>query len=218
MEVYFKDKDKIKKYLVCYDEDKLNKLRKEIIDNCGLMSHRVYEDSYGGPNLYNQKYSEIRNYKTPKFICNKDYDSSTESFYLYEYDLYEYPYLIKLIDRLIDNDTSCIFEIYNFDSKKETSLDEEIAKRNSELSDMNLSFSAKEKILNDLKELYSQKKLNKNRKPIEGYYLKLQEMLIFELVDEILIADVERVNEFFEIPTNTQEIIDVICIKRVRNE
>ena len=58
---YFRKEDHfIVKYQVMIDEEKLKKLRWEIIDKCSLITHKCYKTTHR-PNEFD--YAHIRNYK-----------------------------------------------------------------------------------------------------------------------------------------------------------
>ncbi len=205
MEVYFKDKDKIYKYSVSYDEIKMRLFRSKIIEDFSKISHIVEEREHS-PYWYGKPVNkEIRNYKTPVCVGSVEYDTATESLERYEYDLYEYPYIIKLIDDFISGKVESLYKIYNFDLENdgEVSIDDKIALKNRELGDEGISVNNKKSILKELEKLYDQKKLNEGqRKVCKEDYLKLQSLLVVDFIAEMSLEEVERAKAFFNTDIN----------------
>jgi hypothetical protein len=110
MNYFRKEEYFIVKYQVMIDEEKLKKLRWEIIDKCSLITHKCYKTTHR-PNEFD--YAHIRNYKEKKVgvIEYNDFYSMPEDQYLVEYDYYEHPKLISLINLLLEGKVNVIDEI-----------------------------------------------------------------------------------------------------------
>ena len=102
--IYFMDEGKKrKKYEIVVDKNGLEKLKVEIINNCSMIIHHDCNTTKT-PNYYD--ILRIRNYSAEKIGIHKpnDFYASCETLYHVVYDEYKYPYLIELIDKLLNND------------------------------------------------------------------------------------------------------------------
>jgi len=197
MYYYIKDANEIKKYLVNYDFKEIEKLKLEVIDNCSVIIHYDYEDTRGPDEA---DYLKIRNYKAKKtgIRVSRDYFPD-EAIYHFSYDEYKYPYLITLIDKLLNKDVSIINEIYHPNSEEIVSYREKLNIASKELDEINnFDIQNKKQKLNEIEKLLQQVKLNEKQQPVDSYYLKLQNLIKLQLVDVINIDDILGVTSFFE--------------------
>lgn len=198
--IYFKDEGKIrKKYEISLDKAALERIKIEIINNCSRIKHHDYETTKT-PNYFD--YLKIRNYKEEEIGIreSRDFYSSDETLYHVIYDEYEYPYLVEIIDKLLNGEVNAIDEILNPNFEKEPiCIDEEIASLKQEIETIfldNKNINKKIDKLNELKLLYEQKKLNENQISVIEYYTKVKEMISFKLVDYMEIDLINKVNKF----------------------
>lgn len=195
--LYFRKNDEvIEKYQVSFDINKIEELKREIIDNCSYIYHREYESDYT-PIFTNEIIKNFRYIPTGK---EKEYYEETRDIYLYSYDEYKPPYLVELINQLLKGNSNIIDKILNYDIHTKTSIDDRINLANQEFIKIDSDNITKRKEkLKELEELLKIKELNTGKKSIELYYNKLIELIIFTLIDSLPISDLNRVKSFFEI-------------------
>lgn len=190
---YFKiGNEVVLKYQVIYNGEEIEKLREDIIHNCSHIVHREYYNIC--PPHFTDK-SLIFNYKS-MFIREKEYFEETKDLYLYIFDEYEPPYLIKLIDGLLKEETLVLEEILNYKVEEKISLDEEINLVNQEYLNADNVFERQQR-LKELESLLNQKNLNKNQQSTELYYQKLLSLIKFDLIDTLSLSVLERVEAFY---------------------
>ena len=196
--IYFMDEGKKrKKYEIVVDKNGLEKLKIEIINNCSMIIHHDCNTTKT-PNYYD--ILRIRNYSAEKIGIHKpnDFYASCETLYHVVYDEYKYPYLIELIDRLLNNDEESLDEILNPNFEKEQiSIDKMINILEEKYNSISLSeIRVKREILEKLSQLYKLKELNKNQISVIEYYLKVKKFIKLKLIDDIDIELIDRVNKF----------------------
>ncbi len=190
---YFKvDNEVVEKYQVNYNKEEIEKLRENIIHNCSHIVHREYYNHY--PPHFTDK-SLIFNFKS-MFAFEKEYFEETKDIYLYTFDEYEPPSLIKLVDRLLKEDATVIDEILNYKVEDKVSFNEEINKVNQEYLNANNVFERQQR-LKELENLLNQKNLNKNQQSTYIYYQKLLSLIKFELIDTLSLEYIQRVEDFY---------------------
>ena len=210
---YLKNRDNIEKYFVNFDNEELENLKIEIINNCSEIIHHEY-DGIDAPDQFD--YLRIRNYKE-KFVGIKESRDSLQipDYYVYHfsYDEYVFPDLVYLIDELLKGDNNSIDKILNYGKKLNgKSISDTISDRIDETSRQldnidNLDIVRKKSKLEELNSLIKLKEINEKQASIEPYYIKLKNLITFNLIDKISIKDIERVNNFFENKTNLEEKI-----------
>lgn len=196
--IYFMDEGKKrKKYEIVVDKNGLEKLKVEIINNCSMIIHHDCNTTET-PNYYD--ILRIRNYSDEKIGIyeSNDFYASRETLYHVIYDEYKYPYLIELIDRLLNNDEEALDEILNPNFEKEQiSIDKMINILEEKYNSISLSeIVVKREILEKLSQLYKLKELNKNQISVIGYYSKVKNFIKLKLIDDIDIELINRVNKF----------------------
>ena len=190
---YFKvEKEVVLKYQVNFNREEIEKLRENIIHNCSHIVHREYYNTCP-PNFTDK--SLIFNFKST-FAFEKEYFEETKDVYLYTFDEYEVPYLIKLINRLLKEDATVLEEILNYKVEDKASLEEQINFVNQEYLKADNVFKRQEK-LKELESLLSQKNLNKNQQSTYIYYQKLLSLIKFELIDTLPLDYIQRVEDFY---------------------
>lgn len=108
MYYYEMDELNVIKYKFDLNINKLNFLKKQIIKDCGKIIHKSLETT-NVLNYFNNRY--VNNLEV--HITEKK-DDNNKNIYLVSYDLYNVPYLVSLIDRLLNKDISAINEIINY--------------------------------------------------------------------------------------------------------
>lgn len=213
MVIFIRNKDKILKYEVGIDKESLSKLKYEIIDKCSIITHKDYQDTYL-PKMYGiDDYLKYRNYSEVKIGVREynDFYSMPEDLYRIKYDEYHFPYLVELLDKLLEDDIDVLNEIYNVNSKKEIkSIDEKI-NRQKDLIESIDDFETNKKIneLEKLKELIEQKELNKNQVNVLKYYNKVKKLISFNLIDSITYEEVKRVSNFYNYKVNVKQMDEI---------
>lgn len=196
--IYFMDEGKKrKKYEIVVDKNGLEKLKVEIINNCSMIIHHDCNTTKI-PNYYD--ILRIRNYSAEKIGIHKpnDFYASCETLYHVVYDEYKYPYLIELIDRLLNNDEEAVNEILNPNFEKEQiSIDKMINILEEKYNSISLSeIGSKREMLEKLSQLYKLKELNKNQISVIEYYSKVKNFIKLKLIDYMDIELINRVNKF----------------------
>ena len=208
---YFKKEDDcLVKYNVKLDIEQLKKIRWEVIDKCSLIIHKCYKTTHR-PNEYD--YEHIRNYKEKKVgvIEYNDFYSMPEDEYLVEYDYYQHPHLISLIDSLLEGKINVIDEIIKL---QDSNIQSEILKeeldllneQNEIIGNLNRStinnrdkqiemLNSSQKKINDFKK---KKELNKNQVSEIIYCSKILECIHFLFIDKIELYKIEEVNNFYK--------------------
>jgi len=205
MYFYKIENDEIIKYQVCLDEETLKKLRSEIIERCSLIKH-IKQVTVSLPNKYD--YEHIRNY-SEKFIRKVDKDDfygTVYDEYLVEYDYYEHPLLVSLIDRLIKGETKVIGEIENYKidniDYEQILLEEqkEIINKLSDIDSKKISEQIEllninqEKLLN----YQNQKILNKSQISVNDYILSVLSCIKQTKIISIPLNYIINVQTFFQ--------------------
>jgi len=211
--IFIKTKDEILKYEVIFDKEGLLKLKYEIIDKCSLITHFDYEDTYL-PKMYGiDDYLKYRNYSETKIGVREynDFYSMPEDLYRIKYDEYKFPYLVELINKLMDNDIGVVKEIYNINYKKEIiSVDEMIKNQKKIIESIDdIKVDKKIKELKKMQDLLKQKELNKNQINVNKYYSKVKKLIKFNFVDSLRCEDSKRVFNFYNHTANMEYMDDI---------
>lgn len=194
--LYFRKNNKvIEKYLISFDKEKIEKLKNEIINKCSFINHIEYESEIL-PTFTNKI---IRNYIDIPTGEVKMYFEETKDIYRFSYDEYEPPYLVELINQLLDGNLSAIDKILRYDISSKSNIDDRINLANIEFNNINLENIALRKAkLEELDKLYKLKELNKDQQSVELYYNQLIGLISFNLIDSLSISELDRIESFFE--------------------
>ena len=216
--IYFRKKEEvIEKYQVNFDKNELEKLKNEIIDNCSYILHKEYESDYS-PRFTDEI---IRNFTyTP--TGKKEYFEETRDIYLYSYDEIKPPYLVKLIDQLLNGNSSAIDGILNYDISTKSTIDDRIDLINQEFNKIAPEdITKKKEKLKELEDLLKAKELNKNQQSIDVYYDQLIGLIKFDLIGSLQISELDRIESFLEVNLSSKmEIsnsIDKPFVKSLKN-
>ena len=98
---------------VSYDKEQLSILRSKIINNAATIKHEKYI-AYVSP-IESLEDKHIVYFKKKLIYRNKD----GLNCYQFEYDEYKYPYIVTLIDMLLEDNLNALTEIYRPDISKE---------------------------------------------------------------------------------------------------
>lgn len=202
-----KEKDKILKYDVNFDEGELEKLRIEIINNCSIITHQEYDATKEPTDCHN--HLKIRNYqkREVRLIEYNDFYSSPEMLYHFSYDEYHFPLLAVLLEDLISGQNESVYKILELDFEEEKMFYvEKIKSLFQSIAQMdNSNITEKIDKLNELQKFYDC--LNDTIK-ISTYYSLVKKALRFSLIDSIENKDVVKLFEFMEIDYTEKEKVD----------
>lgn len=201
---YYIIKDnKIIKYEIKLNIVELEKLRFEIINNCSLITHKHYKTTRCP---YQFDYEHVRNYHE-KFIGVIEYNdfySSPEDEYLVDYDYYEHPELVSLIDALLKSDASAIEKIKNTKDiivdienpllqKQQRIIEKLHQSANKDISkQLDLLNENQKKII----ECKKQKELNKSQVSVQNYIEKVLNCIKYKEVATMDLEIVSKVQNF----------------------
>lgn len=199
---YFrKDGEVIEKYQVSFDKEEIEKLKKKIINNCSFIKHEEYESDYS-PRFTDEI---IRNFTYTPTGKEKEYFEETRDIYRYSYDEYKPPYLVELINQLLNGNSKAIDKILNYDISTKSTIDDRIDLANQEFNKIVPEDIIKKKEkLKEPEDLLKAKKLNKNQQSIDIYYNQLIGLIKFDLVDSLSISELCRIESFLEIDLSSR--------------
>ena len=205
--IYFRKNDEvIEKYQVSFDKEEIEKLKKKIINNCSFIKHEEYESDYS-PRVTDEI---IRNFTYTPTGKEKEYFEETRDIYRYSYDKYKPPYLVELINQLLNGNSKAIDKILNYDISTKSTIDDRIDLANQEFNKIAPEDIIKKKEkLKELEDLLKAKKLNKNQQSIDIYYNQLIGLIKFDLVDSLSISELVRIESFLEIDLSSRVEISI---------
>ncbi len=190
--IYFKkNEDTIEKYQVTFSPKELENLKEEIIENCSLIEHKEYKSDYA-PRFTNEI---IKNFKSTPLGETKEYFEETRDVYQYTYDEYIPPYLVELINKLLNGNAKALEEILTFNPYSNLAIDEEIKVVSAEL---NTCEDISEKLIK-LRELENLLESKKEGEDLEVYYKKLLKLIKFTLIDTLSLTELKRIEDFLAI-------------------
>ena len=194
--LYFRKNDEvIEKYQISFDKEKIEKLKKEIINNCSFIKHKEYESDYS-PRFTDEI---IRNFTYTSTGKEKEYFEETRDICRYSYDEYKPPYLVELINQLLNGNSKAIDKILNYDISTKSTIDDRIDLANQEFNKIAPEdIIKKREKLKELEDLLNEKELNKNQQSIDVYYNQLIGLIKFDLVDSLSISELGRIESFLE--------------------
>ena len=219
MNIFIEDKNSFLKYEVIVDKEELEKLKYKIINEYSIIEHIEKDDTFGFRDLSVYAYLRRRNYSEIKIGVREynDFYSMPETLYHYSYDYYHFPYLIELIDKILEDENDYLSDIYNINYNKElVSLDKKVEKLNSEIDNLDNSNYKKIDKLNELKNLLEQIKLNKDQKNVYKAYELVRKHIKFRLVDSIDKSQVKNVISFFRIDYNLKVVSDKKVLQYIK--
>lgn len=195
--LYFRKNDEvIEKYQIDFNKEEVETLKEKIINNCSFIKHEEYESDH----LPRFTGKIIKNYIHTYTGKEKNYFEETRDIYLYSYDEYNPPYLVELINQLLNGNSKAIDEILNYDISTKSTIDYRIDLVNKEFNKIDTKdISKKKEKLKELEELLKEKELNKGQQSIESYYNQLIELIKFNLIDSLPISELDRIESFLEI-------------------
>lgn len=219
MNIFIEDKNRFFKYEVIIDREGLEELKYKIINEYSIIEHIEKDDTFGFRDLSIYGYLRRRNYREKKIGVREynDFYSMPETLYHYSYDYYLFPYLIDLIDKVLEDKIDCLSDIYNINYSKElVPLDKRVEKINKEIDNLDNSNYKKIDRLNELKNLLEQIKLNKNQKNVYKAYELVRKHIKFRLIDSIDKKQVKNVVSFFQINYTLKVVSDKKVLQYIK--
>ena len=166
-------------YFIEYDTEVLDTFRVNAILDLSKVIHYDYE-SPKSPFVRKKPLDplEIQNYH--KTFIRKENKTPV---YRHEYDYYEFPYIVKLIDRIERGDGKAIEEIINPDfSKERIPILEEITNKKNQLLELkNNNPEQQKELLTEIKKLLIDYQNGNYEIPSLEYYEQLKEILNFRV-------------------------------------
>ena len=206
MYYYERFDDRIDKYELTFNKDDLEKLKKEIIDNCCEITH--YDcNSIIIP--LSDRYLKIKKlkYKPIGLAENNDFYTPDDILYHLSYDEYKYPKIVGLIDKLLKEDPDLDL---NYD--EELTVEEQIDKATREYEQIPIKSVEKRRIKKiEIDELLDKRELNVNQVPVDNYYLRLQDIIHMKHIGSIKLNEVSNSSDSFE--NNDERVIRRILRK-----
>jgi len=202
---FLKEKDKIIKYHIEYDVDKILQIRQDIIDNCSYIRHFNYIST----DKHIDNVDRIRNLKID--LCNiktKDKHGNLVDTFHIEYDLYTYPIWIEIIDHFLKGNSETINDIFKEikptispEKKQILNCIKEQANDLSNLSNLSneyITIIKKLQLLGVEYENICQKEQENIKQDINYHKKRLQESITFLKIDELSLSEYDRLLNFFD--------------------
>lgn len=203
--------DELVKYEVTIDEKELEKVKYEVISNCGKIKHYRYKNDRCMHDHYDNYH--IRNYQS-YYIERRDLNdfySTTVEIYEYDYDEYSDTTLVTLIDRLLAGDMSTILELRNpKEEEKKPDKGSELQKKLEKMLSLDMkdiNTYQLEKIKKELEEYQINEKLNRDRKSDLEYYPQVLACIEIKEVSRMNIDKLQEIeNLMIEIESLKNEV------------
>lgn len=199
------EKEKLIKYEVTIEKEKLEKLRNEIILNCGEVIHRSYKGaSVLSPTIEQRRY--LDNYTSEEIGVQENRGGPNTEIYQFEYDEHCETELSLLINKILSGNTKVIEKLKNptFDSKMNiTTKIQQERKELSEKIQKLLSVDISKIDIDELEKLKNEIKLhqdyvvsNYDRKSDLEYYQQVMDCIHLTEIERIDKSLVEKANAF----------------------
>lgn len=218
MNIIVEDKDSFFKYEVLVDKEELDKLKYKIINEYSIIEYVEKDDTFTC-NISVNDFLRRRNFREKEIGVREynDFYSMPETLYHYSYDYYHFPYLIDLIDKILEDENDYLSDIYNINYDKElVPLNKKVEKLNNEIDSLDNSDCKKMDKLNELKNLLEQIQLNKNQKNVYKAYDLVRKYIKFKLIDSIDKKQVKNVVSFLKIGYHLDAISDKKILQYIK--
>lgn len=190
MNYYYLSEGSIKQCNIIIDIKRLKELRKKIIDDCSEIKHIITESvdiPEEDEQLYNLEY---------KMIGKKydDFSNKIRNVYLIEYDWYEYPKLVSIIDELLYGNSDVLDNFYNTINK----LDGEEEIINNLYSELRKAHRENDnQMIRKINGKINAIKKSRENSPIKDYYFEVDKCIKIKVLKSMSINTLTRVEEFF---------------------
>lgn len=201
MYYYKEDEDTYYKYEVSFDRDKVLNLLDEVKKRCSIISLEAFRGSEKFNPYYRHNYEKakergIKNFDEVTFKDLIDYGDQIHELTIYKY---EYTRLVYLINELLNGNSYVINEIFNPKRINKFNFDKKIESLKRRLdSGKKINYKFESLMKKELSKLTILKEINENQISDEIYYLKLQKLIKFNLVDTLDKDIKKRTDNFFE--------------------
>ena len=209
--VLMKEVDTVKKYQIIIDSEKISSLRYKIINDCSTIEHinmRVKENYLPyDDGIY------IRNYhqRFVERVSNNDFfGPPLIDIYQVEYDNYNEPDIIKLIDKVIEGNEQAAIELLSYSKRTKKDYKNEI----------NKLLEDKENIgdnIDKINKLLEEEKYNKGQKDISFYLSDIKTCVSLILIDECSYDDYQRFCKFCDANEklmSNSDLIQQFCLHK----
>lgn len=212
MYIFEKQDDRLTKYELVYEVDKLKELKERIINKCSLITS-VKEESIEKEVSEDFNYT-IRNLEIKKNGSVKRNGKSVDV-YLKEYDVYKYPNLVLIINEILDNQASAINKLNYYKSEHiSNEYENKMYYMSKELDKVsNFDYDLKRKKLDELHQVVELAKKNENQEDTTNYYSELRSILYAKYIDEYDYTVIKDLMEFLDI--KNIDYVTNLCINKV---
>lgn len=206
----------IAKRNITVNKEKLAKIRKDIIKNCSIITHNVQK----GDSLLYSNDEDITNYKETYLGKEPKKGYAPErKIYLVEYDRLRHPYIVNILQKVINDDENALRELITILNSKETStfnnaydlekytLEKEQEELLNSITDKKSELKNSFKlhiIKNRLYQLEINKLINKKQKNVTEYYEAIRNSLIEETLERRKIDEINKILEFLDLDINKE--------------
>lgn len=195
----------ISKYNVEYNANKLQEIKKEIINKCGQIHHMKCKSNTPNPTI-NKEYIQNLNVQP---IYKHNYIKE----YILDYDYIAPIHEVELINKVLNKDSTSLEElldiIYSETKEEKNTYQLKTNELNTKISmyleaintgAIPISIGCKEieRLKIELNEIEKYSNINKDKVPVSTFYQKLRETFIFEPISYLTINDFNKVVDFFE--------------------
>lgn len=192
------DEKSLKKYKVELDKVTLEGLKFKIINECSVIKH-IKEKQREDNLTSDYDFVHIRNYykKFVERIDNNDfYGPPMIDIYEVEYDFYEEPKIVELIEEALNGNEEKALELLEY--KDEDEICESLEDKLNNLLTNKNSFNSEKDLIYKAKELLDKHQNTKYQKPISIYLNDVKNCINLILIDEISYEEYLRVYNFLD--------------------
>ena len=191
--IYVKEEDKLKKYQIEIDKENLESLKYKIINDCSIIKHikQKEEEKYLTGDL---DFIHVKNYRKRfvERIDNNDfYGPPMKDIYEEEYDYYEEPDVIKIIEEVLKGNENKTLELLNYEVIEEPNKNLE-----EKLSELMLNTKSEESLIYEAKKLLEEHKNTTYQKSVSIYLEDVKNCIRLLFVDEISYEEYMKVCKF----------------------
>lgn len=207
VEYLIREKDKIVKYGITYDDKILEKLRREICKKCGIRYHKKEQ----GISSHIYKEDFLIEKMSFKKIGEQEVDYGCYDIYELDYYLIEEPYLSKIIKKFINGEIENLILLihYGIIKNEKPNFDLEIKKLKRQIDNYIKSddLNSLNNIMEEIQKISSDKKYNKNLDLCDqnDYIDKLKSIIVISKKEEMNYDEYEKFNKF----TKKSKILEI---------
>lgn len=191
--IYVKEEDKLKKYQIEIDKENLQSLKYKIINDCSIIKH-VKERQREDYLTCDLDFIHVRNYRKRfvERVSNNDFfGPPMKDIYEEEYDYYEEPDVIKIIEEVLKGNENKTLELLNYEVIEEPNKNLE-----EKLSELMLNTKSEESLIYEAKKLLEEHKNTTYQKSVSIYLEDVKNCIRLLFVDEISYEEYMKVCKF----------------------